>query len=224
MEAVAANLAIVKTPTVLRQEDGRLWSWEGCSDASGCCHGSCTHVWNYAQAIPHLSPALERTLRETEFNVSQDTAGHQTFRTPLPIRVPVHEVQAAADGQLGGIMKVYREWRISGDSAWLRSIYPRVKASLDYCIRTWDPRHIGAVEEPHHNTYDIEFWGPGGMTTSFYLGALEAISIMGGYLRQDVSQYMTLYAKGRKFMEDNLFNGEYFIQKIKWTGLNAPDP
>ena len=92
VEAVAANLAILKTPTVLRQADGRLWSWEGCSDAAGCCHGSCTHVWNYAQAIPHLFPALERTLRETEFNVAQDDAGHQTFRTPLPIRAPVHEV------------------------------------------------------------------------------------------------------------------------------------
>ncbi|MCX7043950.1 MAG: GH116 family glycosyl-hydrolase, partial [Candidatus Sumerlaeota bacterium] len=46
LEAVAANLTILKSPTVLRQADGRLWTWEGCSDGAGCCAGSCTHVWN----------------------------------------------------------------------------------------------------------------------------------------------------------------------------------
>jgi hypothetical protein len=121
-------------------------------------------------------------------------------------------------------MKVYREWRISGDSAWLRGIYPRVKKSMDYCIRTWDPRHDGTVEEPHHNTYDIEFWGPDGMITSFYLGALESMCAMGKYLGEEVSPYEALYEKGRKFMETQLFNGEYFIQKIQWKGLNAADP
>ena len=25
-------------------------------------------------------------------------------------------------------------------------------------------------------------------------------------------------------MENNLYDGEYFIQKIKWKGLNATDP
>ncbi|MBA4057535.1 MAG: hypothetical protein C0490_22660, partial [Marivirga sp.] len=65
-EAIAANLTILKSPTVMRQFDGRLWAYEGCGDSWGCCHGSCTHVWNYAQAIPHLFPALERTLRHTE--------------------------------------------------------------------------------------------------------------------------------------------------------------
>ena len=110
---MAANLTILKSPTVLRQADGRLWCWEGCCDGRGCCHGSCTHVWNYAQAMPHLFPSLERTLRETEFRVSQDDRGHQTFRAALPIRPPAHDFHAAADGQLGGIMKVYREWRIS---------------------------------------------------------------------------------------------------------------
>ena len=113
---MAANLTILKSPTVMRQADGRLWSWEGCGDSWGCCHGSCTHVWNYAQAVPHLFPSLERTLRETEFRVSQDARGHQTFRAALPIRPPAHDFHAAADGQLGGIMKVYREWRISGDT------------------------------------------------------------------------------------------------------------
>ena len=224
LEAVAANLTILKSPTVLRQTDGKLWNFEGCSDKNGCCHGSCTHVWNYAQAIPHLFPDLERTLRETEFFVSQNKEGHQTFRSSLPIRPVAHNFYAAADGQLGGIMKVYREWRISGDNTWLKKMYPQVKASLYYCIETWDPRHKGVLEEPHHNTYDIEFWGPDGMCTSIYLGALQALVKMGSFLQQDVAFYSNLLQNGRKFTEDELFNGEYFIQKIQLEGLNAKDP
>ena len=111
--------------------------------------------------------------------MSQDKRGHQVFRTNLPISPTVHDFHSAADGQLGGIMKVYREWRIMGDINWLKMMYPAVKKSMDYCIRTWDPREVGAVEEPHHNTYDIEFWGANGMITSFYVGALQAICLMG---------------------------------------------
>jgi uncharacterized protein (DUF608 family) len=224
IEAVAANLTILKSPTVLRQRDGRLWAWEGCSDNTGCCHGTCTHVWNYAQAIPHLFPALERTLRETEFGPSQDETGHQTFRAALPIRVTEHDFYAAADGQLGGVMKVFRDWRISGDSEWLRHLWPKVKQSLNYCIETWDPQHRGTVEEPHHNTYDIEFWGPDGMCTSFYLGALQAASTMARALGEDVPIYAEILAKGKKLAETELFNGEYFIQRIEWKNLRAKNP
>ncbi len=224
LEAVAANLTILKSPTVLRQADGRLWSWEGCGDNSGCCHGSCTHVWNYAQAIPHLFPALERTLRETEFGPSQNQAGHQQFRSALPIRPLEHDFHAAADGQLGGIIKMYREWRISGDTAWLRGLWPKVKASLDYCIQTWDPGHKGWVEEPHHNTYDIEFWGPDGMCTSFYLGALAAAAQMAKAVGDDVPLYAELLASGKQKTETELFNGEYFIQQIEWKNLRAQNP
>ena len=224
IEAVAANLTILKSPTVLRQFDGRLWSWEGCSDNSGCCHGSCTHVWNYAQAIPHLFPSLERTLRHSEFCEDQNAEGHQAFRTNLPIRIVKHDFYAAADGQLGGIMKVYREWRISGDQEWLRKMYPLVKTSMDYCIRTWDPRHRGVLEEPHHNTYDIEFWGPDGMCSSFYLGALVAFIKMSTFLKKDSALYKKLYEAGKKYVETDLFNGEYFFQKIMTEGLTAPNP
>ena len=224
LDAVAANLTILKSPTVLRQKDGRLWGWEGCSDNSGCCHGSCTHVWNYAQAIPHLFPALERTLRETEFGPSQDEKGHQQFRSGLPIRIIDHNFYAAADGQLGGIMKAYREWRIGGDTEWLRRLWPRIKQSLDYCIETWDPSHKGVVEEPHHNTYDIEFWGPDGMCTSFYLGALLSASAMGKALGDEVPLYSELYRKGKSAAESELFNGEYFVQRIEWKNLRARNP
>jgi uncharacterized protein (DUF608 family) len=224
MEAVAANLTILKSPTVLRQSDGKLWAWEGCSDNAGCCAGSCTHVWNYAQAIPHLFPALERSLRETEFGPSQNDAGHQQFRSALPIRILEHDFYAAADGQLGGIMKVFRDWRISGDTEWLRGLWSKVRKSLDYCIETWDPAHKGIVEEPHHNTYDIEFWGPDGMCTSFYLGALQAAAMMAKALGENAPLYAELYAKGQAVAESTLFNGEYFIQRIEWKNLRAQNP
>ena len=224
IEAVAANLTILKSPTVLRQYFGQLWGWEGCNDNSGCCAGSCTHVWNYAQVIPHLFPVLERSLRETEFMVSQNKAGHQTFRANLPIRPVVHDFHSAADGQLGGIMKIYRDWRIFGNTEWLKKFYPNIKQSMDYCITVWDPRETGALEEPHHNTYDIEFWGPDGMCTSFYTGALQAITLMGKALGENVSRYETLLKKSREYMENKLYDGEYFIQDIRWKDLNTPDP
>ena len=224
VDAIEANLAIIKSPTVLRQADGRLWCWEGCGDGGGCCSGSCTHVWNYAQAIPHLFPNLERSLRDTEFTESQDDRGHQTFRSSLPIRSCEHDFHAAADGQLGGIIKVYRDWRICGDTEWLRGLWPRVKKSLDYCIVTWDPDGEGIVKEPHHNTYDIEFWGPDGMCTSFYLGALRAGILMGEAVGGDVQTYASLLKKGLQYMDEHLFNGEYYIQNLQWSNLRAGDP
>ncbi len=224
LEAIAANLTILKSPTVMRQRDGKIWAWEGCNDNSGCCAGSCTHVWNYAQALCHMFPSLERTLRETEFNESQNKEGHQTFRSALPIRPVDHQFYAASDGQLGGIMKIYRDWKISGNNTWMKKLFPKIKSSMDYCIETWDPRHKGVIEEPHHNTYDIEFWGSDGMITSIYLGALNAICEMGKFISEDVILYQQLYQNGKQFMENILFNGEYFIQKIQWTDLNAPDP
>lgn len=224
VEAVSANLSILKSPTVMRQHDGRLWNYEGCGDTWGSCHGSCTHVWNYAQAIPHLFPALERTLRETEFFVSQDKKGHQMFRTNIPIRPVKHDFHSASDGQLGGIIKMYRDWRISGNTQWLRMMYPQVKQSIDYCINVWDPRRTGALEEPHHNTYDIEFWGPDGMCTSFYTSALKSIVLMGKALNENVAEYEDLLAKSVNYMETKLYDGEYFIQDIRWKDLKSPDP
>ena len=224
VRAVADNLTILKSTTVLRQHDGRFWAYEGSGDNGGSCSGSCTHVWNYAQALPHLFPRMERTLRETEFNVSQDTYGHQMYRSALPIRPLHHDHIAATDGQLGGVIKAYRDWRISGDTEWLRGLYPQIKASLEYCIRTWDPREVGAMEEPHITTYESEFWGADGMCNSFYVAALEAMVEICKGIGEDPARYEELYAKCRAYMENELWNGEYFYHKVRWTGLDAKDP
>jgi len=221
LDAVSANLAILKSPTVLRLENGDLWGWEGCFPDAGCCHGSCTHVWNYAQAFPHLFPKLERTLRELELARSMDENGHVTFRSALPEGPAPHDFHAASDGQLGGILKVFRDWQISGDLDWLKKMYPLAKRSLDYCIRTWDPDHRGGLFEPHHNTYDIEFWGADGMCTSIYLGALSAFAEMAraaGH-SEDAGFYGELAQRCAHFMDEQLFNGEYYAQKVQYTGL-----
>ena len=220
LDAVSANLGILKSPTVLRHEDGLVWAWEGCFCDQGCCAGSCTHVWNYAQAMPHLYPALERTLRQHELEDSMDERGHINFRAAPPGLPAAHDFHAAADGQLGGIIKVYREWLVSGDRVWLERMYPLAKRSLDFCIENWDPRRRGLVEEPHHNTYDIEFWGPDGLCCSFYLGALEAMAALAQAAGhpEDAEAYAELARKGAQAIE-GLFNGEYYEQKILTSGL-----
>jgi len=221
LDAVSANLAILKSPTVLREENGNLWGWEGCFPDSGCCHGSCTHVWNYAQAFPHLYPQLERTLRELELVRSMDERGHVNFRGAIPDGPVDHGWHAASDGQLGGIMKLYRDWQISGDTEWMKKMYPLAKRSLDYGIRTWDPDHRGGLFEPHHNTYDIEFWGPDGMCTSIYLGALAAMTKMAQAAGQadDAKFYGELSERCAAFMDEQLFNGEYYQQKVEYMDL-----
>lgn len=223
LDAISANLAILKSPTVLRQTDGMMWCWEGSSYASGCCFGSCTHVWNYAQAMPYLFPALERSLRDQELKHSMDGRGHVNFRSALPTAEVPHTFHAASDGQLGGVMKVYREWQISGDTAWLKERYPLLRRSLQYCRRTWDPQDEGALIEPHHNTYDIEFWGADIMCTSFYLGALRAAVEMARALgkEDDATNFKALADRGQKYCDANLWNGEYYYQRVQWKTLKA---
>ncbi len=120
LDAVGSQISVLKTPTCLRLPDGDFYGFEGCNDTSGCCEGSCTHVWNYAQALPYLFPSLQRSMLEAHlFNAMQDD-GFVQFRLPLPPGTKARpSYHPAADGQMGMIMQVYREWLICGDRAWL---------------------------------------------------------------------------------------------------------
>jgi hypothetical protein len=103
----------------------------------------------------------------------------------------------------------------------LRDLYPLARKSLEYCIHAWDPTRQGALVEPHHNTYDIEFWGADGMCCSIYLGALSAMSAMARALGKagDARDYGEMADRSARFMEKELFNGSYFEQKVQYEGL-----
>jgi len=215
LDALSSQASILHSPTVLRLEDGTFYGFEGCHAESGCCEGSCTHVWNYAQTAAFLFPSLERSLRTADYTYNMREDGRMCFRIQLPLGSPLWEFHAAADGQLGGVLKVYRDWLLSGDDEWLRGLWPKVKKALEYAWAQWDPDQDGVIEGIQHNTYDIEFQGPNTMIGSFYLGALRAAEEMAQYLgdSEAMVKYCRLYESGRARMERELFNGEYYIQK-----------
>jgi uncharacterized protein (DUF608 family) len=219
IESIANNLSILKTPTCLRLEDGSFYGFEGCISTGGCCEGTCTHVWNYALALCRLFPRLERSLRENELKYSvREEDGHMQFRMPLPPGEPAkHDFHAAVDGQLGTILKVYREYLVCGDKEWLQRMWPAARKALEYAWKEWDPDRDGMIDGLHHNTYDIEFIGAEPLANSFYLAALRAaeqIALIVGETEK-AKEYNRIYKRGARKMDKILFNGEYYRQKIK---------
>jgi uncharacterized protein (DUF608 family) len=129
IDALQSTMSILKTTTCIRLDDGTFYGWEGCHPSEGCCEGSCTHVWGYQQALPFLFPSLERTLHDSnyKYNFFFPDLGALEFRTQLPLGSEKGFAKPCADGQFGGIIHVYREWKISGNDEWLRTIWPKVK-------------------------------------------------------------------------------------------------
>ena len=221
LEAVSANLAILKSPTVMRLEDGTLYGWEGACSRDGCCEGSCTHVWNYAQAFPFLFPSLERSMREANYTHNQDSDGGMHFRLQLPLGVGCSTFRPCADGQFGDVMKTYRDWKISGDTDWLRKLWPKIKKSIEYAWNEhnpdrWDPERTGVLQGRQHHTLDMELFGPNAWLTGYYLGALKAASEMAAHLgeQETADEYMSLFTRGKTWADRNLFNGEFYGQRI----------
>ena len=196
------------TNTCHRLEDGRFWFWEGV----GCCHGTCTHVWGYAQAIARLFPEVERYLREAiDFGAAfHDDTGAIDYRAEFGTHV-------AHDGQCGCVLRAYREHLMSPDRAFLGRVWPRVKRALEFLIAE-DADGNGLLEGAQYNTLDAAWFGPMAWISSLYLGALAAGRAMAHEMGDDqfADRCARILDAGSRNMVTDLFNGEYFIHK--------PDP
>jgi len=218
-EAALFNLSTLRTQTCFRTEDGRFFGWEGCSDTGGCCHGSCTHVWNYEQGTAFLFGPLARSMRDTEFAKATLPNGLMNFRVSLPLsRAKAHKA-AAADGQMGCLMKLYRDWQLSGDDAMLRRLWPHARRALAFCWVPggWDADQDGVMEGCQHNTMDVEYYGPNGQMGIWYLGALRAAEEMARHVGDEAfaDRCRSLFERGRAWIDANLFNGEYYEHHVR---------
>ncbi|ACZ43361.1 protein of unknown function DUF608 [Thermobaculum terrenum ATCC BAA-798] len=220
LEALSANIVPLRSNTCFWLEDGRFLAWEGCFDDRGCCEGSCTHVWSYAHTLAFLFPSLEREMRRIEFEVETDERGWMAFRTyrtfgeqfvwPWGSQQP----EAAADGQMGSILRVLREWRLSGDMEWLRRVWPGVKSALAYASAQWDGDGDGVLDGRQHNTYDVEFYGPNPLCGLYYLAALRAVEELAEVLGEAnlARRCREVFERGSHRLDELLWNGEYYEQ------------
>lgn len=238
LDAVSSQMAIIRTPTTLwldTPEDeklGRIIAFEGCSTDEGCCPMNCNHVWNYEQSLAHLYPSLERTMRASDFDDCMHHRGAMSFRTAVPLKQGVKRwnlKRPAADGQFGTVVKAHREWRISGDDAWLKSLWPQIKQALEYAWKgfsKWDADKDGVIEGVQHNTYDIEFYGPNTMCGSLYLAALLAGAEMAEAMGNPkaAAEYREIFKSGQAKYDKMLFNGSYYTQKVSESAKAYTDP
>jgi len=227
-DAATATLALLRTATVIRLEGGELWAWEGQHRLDGSCEGSCTHVWNYQQALSHLFPAIERTLRDTEWEYNQQPNGGLTFRQKLPLGSGLDIIGPCADGHFGAIIKTCRDWRLSGDTAWLEPKWPAMVRAMEYAWSKdnpdqWDPEETGILSGRQHQTLDMELFEPNSWLGSMYVAALLAMAEMAAALGELglAEKCVRLGRAGAAHINDRLYNGRYFIQKIDLSDKNV---
>lgn len=203
LERTFVNTSILATSTAHRFGSGRFWGWEGI----GCCEGTCTHVWHYAQAMGRIFPELERDQRErVDFGVGFAESNGM-------VRHRGEGTGPAIDGHCGRILGVWREHQMSPDGEFLKRVWPRVQAAAEYVI-LHDQDGDGILDGAQENTLDAAWYGQIAWITSLTLAALRAVEEMARELGDlaFAARCRGQYEKARAAVESKLFNGEYFIQ------------
>jgi non-lysosomal glucosylceramidase len=201
------NTSILATSTSFRFGNGRFWGWEGV----GCCHGTCGHVWQYAQAVARLFPQLERETRErVDFGSALQPDGAIFFRGEF-------NNIAAVDGQAGTVLRALREHQMGTDSSWLTKNWPGIRKAIEWLMAK-DGDGDGIIEGNQHNTLDTDWFGPVAWLSGLYVAALRAGEQMAVEAGDDAfaRRCREIFERGERNLVARLFEGEYFI--------NKPDP
>jgi len=204
VQRILMPASILATETCQWWANNKFWAWEGV----GSCVGTCTHVWNYEQALAHLFPELERNIREkTDFDVSFQKDGSVLARNGWG--------GVLIDGHAGAILKAYREFLNSKDDLFLSRNWDKIKRATEFIINE-DGNEDGLIEKTQANTYDIAFYGANTYVGSLYLAALKASAAMANIM-SDTSfktRCQKIFTAGEQNTVNKLWNGEYFIQQV----------
>lgn len=204
LDRTMANTTTLATSTCYRFKDGRFWAWEGI----GCCYGTCTHVWHYAQAVGRLFPEIERDHRErVDFGLAFHADGGIGHRANLQ-----QSAHPAHDGQCGRILGAYREHQMTADPAFLKRLWPRIKKAVEYLI-AHDANEDGIIEGSQPNTLDAAWFGKISFLASLYLATLRAGQAMATEMgdTQFADRCRKIAERGSRSIL-SLYNGEYFRQ------------
>ena len=205
LDRTQLNTSILATSTCYRFRTGRFWAWEGV----GCCHGTCGHVWHYAHAAARLFPDLERILRErVDFGLALQADGAIHFRGENN-NIP------AIDAQAGSILRALREHQMSAEGGFLQRNWPNIKRATQWLINK-DGDGDGLITGNQHNTLDTDWFGPVAWLSGLYQAALLAAAAMADETGDAAfaTQCRAIATKGQAMLVSELFDGEYFINKV----------
>ncbi|NNC14032.1 hypothetical protein HII28_19410 [Planctomonas sp. JC2975] len=221
-EAALFNISTLRSPTVFRVADGRLYGWEGVMDRTGSCFGTCTHVWGYEFATSFWFAEFAWSLRETQYELATNDDGLMSFRVGLPTSQSQNWALAAADGQMASLIHLFHDWRLSGDDARLRRLWPAARKTLEFAwiAGGWDADRDGVMEGCQHNTMDVEYYGPNPQMGLWYLAALRAAAEMAHAVgdTQFAEDCRGLFASGSAWIDRELFTGEYYRHDVRPVG------
>lgn len=205
LERTFLNISTLATTTCHRFESGRFYAWEGV----GCCPGTCTHVWQYAQAVGRIFPAIERDTRErVDLGLGFiEENGMIWYRAEAA-------KSAAIDGQAGTILRIYREHQMSNDDTFLKRNWTKIKKAIQFVINQ-DKNKDGMEDTPLENTLDAVWDGEISWIVGLCIAAVKAGERMAEEMNDiPFAKKCKEYAeKGSRNMEEKLFNGEYFIHR-----------
>ena len=205
------NASILATSTTFRFADGRYYGWEGV----GCCEGTCGHVYQYAHAAARLFPDLERgKCEKVDFGLALQPDGAIHFRGEF-------NDFPAVDAQAGAVLRALREHQMSADADFLKRNWPKIKLATQWLIAK-DAKADGLIEGNQHNTLDTDWFGPVAWLSGLYLAALaaaEMADIAGD--AEFALKCRGILETGRKNFVAQLFDGDYFINKVSPQHLDA---
>lgn len=206
------NASILASSTCYRLANGRFYGWEGV----GCCPGTCGHVYHYAHAAARLFPDLERNTREKiDFGLAEMPDGAIHFRGEFN-NFP------AVDGQAGTILRALREHQMSANAEFLKRTWPKIKLATQWLIAK-DTNQSGLITSNQHNTLDTDWFGAVAWLSGLYLAALAAAAEMADEVGDGdfATQCRAILETGRKNLVTQLFDGEYFINRVDPKHLDA---
>jgi hypothetical protein len=111
---------------------------------------------------------------------------------------------------------------MSADDKFLKRNWPKIKRAVQ-CLINKDGDGNGIIESNQHNTLDADWFGPVAWLSGMYISALRAAAAMADEVGDAAfaAQCRSIFERGQAYIVQQLFDGEYFINRTDPNHLDA---